>query len=187
MTAAPFDPMLSVFPCATDADTVLDLPLSAIIDRIRSPELAKATARIAADFAAAGGGKAGKLAIDAPKKRLPAVTLAGAFYRRANAAWRDPSGLVQIDIDNLSTAELVETCAVLTACPWVACLWSSPSGRGLKGAVRVPVLTVPDPIRYTEAWRAVTRWLASIGLVNDPAAKDSARLSYLAHDPAATC
>jgi hypothetical protein len=185
VSAAPFDPLLSVFPCATDARTVADLPLSTIIDRMRGAELAEATARICSAFAAAGGGVAGKRATEADKKRLPGVTLAGTFDRRANAAWRDPSGLVQIDLDNMSAAELVEARALLTACPWVACLWASPSGAGLKGAVRVCPLLLPDPTRYTEAWRAVSRWLASVGLVNDPAAKDAARLAFLAHDPEA--
>ena len=97
---------------------------------------------------------------------------------------RQPSGLVQIDLDNLAPAELAEARARLLACPWIACLWASPSGAGLKGAVRVSAL-LPDPTRYTTAWRAVTRWLASIGLVNDAAAKDAARLAFLAHDPEA--
>lgn len=185
MSAAPFDPLLSVFPCATDPRTVADLPMSAILARMRGPELAEATARICAAFNAAGGGEAGKRATAADKRRLPGVTLAGTFDRRANAAWRDPSGLVQIDLDNLAPAELAEARARLCACPWVACLWASPSGAGLKGAVRVPGLMLPDPSRYTEAWRAVSRWLASVGLVNDPAAKDCARLAFLAHDPEA--
>ena len=183
MSAATVDPMLSTFPSATDAAPVADLPLSAIIARIRSPELAEATASIRDAFTAAGGGAAGKRAIDAAKKLLPAVTLAGAFNRRANAAWRDPSGLVQLDLDNMDAAELAEARARLLACPWVACLWASPSGAGLKGAVRVPGLLLPDPSRYTAAWRSVTRWLASLGMVNDPAAKDAARLAFLAHDP----
>jgi hypothetical protein len=185
MTCPPFDPLLSVFPSATDPATVADLPLSAIIDRMRGPELAEATARIHSAFAAAGGGDAGKRATAADKRRLPGVTLAGAFDRRANAAWREPAGLVQIDLDNLAPAELAEARALLTACPWVACLWASPSGAGLKGAVRVPGLLLPEPSSYTSAWRAVSRWLASVGLVNDPAAKDAARLAFLAHDPEA--
>jgi len=185
VSAAPFDPLLSVFPCATDARTVADLPLSAIIDRMRGAELAEATARICSAFAAAGGGAAGKRATEADKKRLPGVTLAGAFDRRANDAWRDPSGLVQIDLDNMSAAELAEARARLLACPWIACLWASPSGAGLKGAVRVPGLLLPDLTRYRAAWRAASRWLASVGLVNDPAAKDAARLAFLAHDPEA--
>lgn len=183
MTVSAFDPLLSVFPCATDADTVADLSLAAIITRIRSPELAEVTAGISAAFAAAGGGAEGKRATATAKRRLPAVTLAGTFDRRANAAWRQSSGLVQVDIDNLSAAELTEARASLTACPWVACLWASPSGAGLKGAVRVCPVLLSDPSRYTTAWRAVTRWLVSIGLVNDPAAKDAARLAFLAYDP----
>lgn len=179
------DPLLSVFPCATDAETMINLSLSAIIGRIRSHELKTATAQIAADFAAAGGGAAGKRAIDARKKRLPAVSLAGVFARRANAAWRHPSGLVQFDLDHLTPVELTEARARLLGCPWVACLWVSPSGAGLKGAVRVPGLMQPDPSRYTLEWRNVSRWLASLGLVNDPTAKDCARLAFLAHDPEA--
>ena len=179
MSPAPCDPILSVFPSALDADTVTDAPLSVVLARIRSPELEQATQRIRGAFALAG-----KKGIESAKKRLPAVTLAGAFDRRANAAWRDPSGLVQIDLDNLAPAELAEARARLLVCPWLACLWASPSGAGLKGAVRVPALSC-DPGRYTEAWRAVTRWLASVGLVNDPAAKDCARLAFLAHDPEA--
>ncbi len=179
LSPATLDPVLSVFPSATDADTVTDAPLSVILARIRSPELEQATQRIRGAFALAG-----KKGIETAKKRLPAVTLAGAFDRRANAAWRIPSDLVQIDLDNMGAAELERARAALVACPWVVCLWRSPSGAGLKGAVRVPVLPC-DPGSYTQAWQAVTRWLASVGLVNDPNAKDAARLAFLAHDPGA--
>ncbi len=179
MSPVTLDPVLSVFPSATDADTVTDAPLSAILARIRSPELGQATQRIRGAFALAG-----KKGIELAKKRLPAVTLAGAFDRRANVAWRIPSDLVQIDLDNMGAAELERARAALVACPWVVCLWRSPSGAGLKGAVRVPVLPC-DPGSYTQAWQAVTRWLASVGLVNDPNAKDVARLAFLAHDPEA--
>jgi len=168
------------------------MSLSGIIEWLRDAgrprdenRLAQDTESIRAAFAAAGGGTAGKKAIDGRKKRLPAVTLAGTFDRRANAAWRDPSGLVQIDLDNMDAAGMAKARARLLACPWLACLWASPSGAGLKGAVRVPGLLVPDPSRYTAAWHAVTRWLAALNLTNDPAAKDAARLAFLAHDPEA--
>lgn len=179
MSPATFDPVLSVFPSAIDADTMADTPLSAVLARIRSPELEQATVRIRGAFALTG-----KKGIDAAKKRLPAVTLAGAFDRRSNAAWRIPSDLVQFDLDSLGAAELEQARAALVACPWVVCLWRSPSGAGLKGAVRVPALPC-DPGSYTQAWQAVTRWLASVGLLNDPAAKDVSRLAFLAHDPEA--
>ncbi|GDY12666.1 hypothetical protein LBMAG53_15440 [Planctomycetota bacterium] len=179
------NPNLSLFPSAFDPETVADLPLTAIITRIRSTELVEKTATIRERFALAGGGAAGKKAIEPLKKRLPGVTLAGAFDRRATAAWREPSGLVQIDLDRMTPAELAEARTRLIACPWVGCLWTSPSGAGIKGGVLAPGLLMPDPSRYTVIWRAVTRWLASIGLTNDPAAKDAARLAFLAHDPEA--
>jgi hypothetical protein len=179
------DCSLSCFKSATDPRPAGDLPLAAALDRIRGPELAEATARIRGAFAAAGGGDAGKKATAEAKRRLPAVTLAGTFDRRANAGWREPSGLVQIDLDNLGPADLAAARDRLRASPWVACLWASPSGAGIKGAVAVPGLALPDPSRYTAAWHAVTRWLASHGLVNDKNAKDAARLAFLAHDPEA--
>ncbi len=185
MSAADFDPLLSVFPRATDADTVTDKMLSEVIARIRSDELAAPTVRIRDAFANAGGGAAGKRATDTEKKRLPGVTLAGAFNRRENKHWRDPSSLVQFDLDLLSAETMAAARAQLQACPWVACLWASPSGAGLKGAVCVPWIGGPDPERYKLAWHAVTRWLASLELVNDQSAKDCARLAYLAHDPEA--
>jgi len=182
MSAAPFDPLVSVFPSATDADTVAHLSLSALMVRIRGDELADISQRIRESFTTAGGGKEGKRAVEAAKRKLPAVTLAGTFDRRVTAAWRVPSGLVQFDLDHLDTATMAKVRRTLMDHPWVACLWASPSGAGLKGAVRVPDLA-PDPTAYRKAWLAVARWLESLGMVNDPAAKDCARLAFLAHDP----
>jgi hypothetical protein len=39
----------------------------------------------------------------------------------------------------------------------MACLWASPSGAGLKGAVRVPDIAVTDPAQYVTS-RHVTAW-----------------------------
>jgi len=179
-----YNPLLSVFPSATDPDTVADLPLSGIIDRIRGEEFAAVSVRIATAYAVAGGGVAGKETVAAMKRTLPGATLAGTFDRRANAAWREASGLVQFDLDNLDAETLAKARSALLDCPWVACLWVSVSGAGLKGAVLVEGLpSVHD--RYLSAWRAVSRWLASLGLVNDPSAKDPARLAFLSHDPQA--
>lgn len=179
------DPMLSTFPSATDADRVVDQQLSAIVERIRSAELAERCALIRHAFQAAGGGAAGKAAISAMKKPLPAITLAGTFARRANAAWVAPSDLVGIDLDDLQPERLAAAWQALVASAHVALLYHSPSGAGLKGAVRVPAFDGPDPASYATAWRAVGAWLASLGFDNDPAVKDVSRLAFLAHDPEA--
>lgn len=183
MSATPFDPLVSVFPSATDADTVAHLSLSAVMTRIRSNDLAPISQRIREAFSAAGGGKAGKRAAEAMKRTLPGVTLAGAFDRRATSAWREVSALVQFDLDHMDAEALAQARRTLTDCPWVACLWVSPSGSGLKGAVRVAALSQPDSGCYRMAWQAMTRWLKSLGMDNDAAAKDAARLAFLAHDP----
>lgn len=177
-----FDPLVSVFPSCFDPAIMADASLSAVIDRIRSPELEGATERISAAYAAAGGGDAGKKAIDAAKKKLPAVTLSGVFDHRAKENWRAPSTLVGIDLDNLNPAKLISARAALVACPSIVCLWVSPSGAGIKAAVRVDAFSTCDDGAYKVAWGAVTRWLASINLNNDDATKDCSRLAFLAHD-----
>jgi hypothetical protein len=179
----PFDPSISCFRRANDPTHPVDTPLSEVVARIRSDELAERCTEIRCVFAKAGGGEAGKRAICEMKKPLPGVTLAGTFERRSNTAWRQPSALVGIDIDGLDGETMATTWATLTAAPWVALLFRSPSGSGLKGAVRVPDFTGPDRNAYSVAWEAVTLWLTSLGMVNDPAVKDVARLAFLAHDP----
>ncbi|MBA2480451.1 MAG: AAA family ATPase [Planctomycetes bacterium] len=179
------DPLLSQFRSATDPNVLADAPLSVIIDRIRSPELADRCADIRRVFVAAGGGAAGKDAIREMKKALPAVTIAGTFFRRTKTAWRESSGLVGIDLDDLTEDRLAMAWQVLTASPWVAFLYRSPSGSGLKGAITVAGLTIPNAEHYDVAWHGVSLWIASLGFENDPAVKDVSRLSFLAHDPAA--
>lgn len=177
------DPLLSTFRRANDPTTAGDAPLSGIVACIRGSELAERCAAIRARYAEAGGGQAGKDAIRPLKVALPGITLAGTFARRAKDAWRTASGLVGIDIDGLVGAKFDEVWAVLAAAPWVALLYRSPSGQGIKGAVRVPGLDAPDHEAYALAWQAVTLWLASLGLDNDQAVKDASRLAFLAHDP----
>lgn len=132
MNSTPFDPVLSIFRSATDPNPVHECLLSTVVARIRSPELAEVTSRIRDAFSVVGGGKAGKAATANIKRGLPAVTLAGTFQKRANAQWTLPSGLVQFDLDELTQTKMASLQAQLIACPWVACLWVSPSGAGLK-------------------------------------------------------
>lgn len=192
--ATSYDPAVSLFRSAVDPKPAGDAPLSAVVARIRSPELAEVTAKIKTTYGTtmakalaegaskADATKAAKKAIVEMKKTLPAVTLAGTFdRRRANEAWKAPSSLVPIDLDALGEG-LDDAWEVLTACPWVELCLHSPSGDGLKGAVRVPAMALPDPARYRVVWQAVTDWLASLDLDNDRQGKDPARLAFLAHD-----
>jgi len=177
------DPSVSCFRRADAPNGPTQVPLSAVVARIRSDELAERCAEIRRVFDEAGGGQTGKDAIRNLKKPLPGVTLSGTFDRRANSAWREPSGLVGIDLDDLDASSLTRAWDALAAAPWTALLFRSPSGSGIKGAVRVPDIDGTDRDAYAVAWHAVTLWLASLGFDNDPAVKDVSRLAFLAHDP----
>jgi len=178
-----YDPLISLFPNVLKPDLVAYVSLSSAIARMKSPELAEVTARITADYRAAGGGKPGKLAIDSAKKDLPSVALQGEFNYRNIAGWRVPSDLVQIDLDGLTSEQLVVARDSLSSCPSIAALWVSPSGAGLKAAVRVAPFNGPNDAAYKVAWHGVTAWLASMGYENDRSTKDCSRLAFIAHDP----
>lgn len=181
------DPKLSCFDSVFDKKPLDNRSISEVIDLIRGPVLAVITKDIADTYAGSlkDGPDAAKRSIDGLKKRLPCVTLPGVFRRRSIAGWEAPSMLVQVDVDLWHYDEFEKARALLASFPWVTCLWTSPSGYGIKAGVRIWGDPVASPGRYTQAWNAVTRWLESIGLENDPATKDCSRLSYLAHDPQA--
>lgn len=177
-------PCVSLFE-SVRAKEARTLTLEQLIAGIREPSarVRELTQQIRDAYAAAGGGDAGKKAIAELKQQLPAVTLAGVFeggHRKEH--WTTPSGLVSFDLDGLTPEQLQDAEAQLSAAPWVACCWRSPSGAGLKGAVRCDLGDRPDHDAYLRAWRAVTVWLASLGLENDDAAKDASRLAYVCHD-----
>lgn len=157
--------------------------LSELVEIIRSPRLLDLTKRIRKAYASAPDPRTGKQAIADLKQGLPGVTLAGTFRQRKAADVILRSGLVQIDIDGLEPTRLEEARRLLQAQPWIAAVWTSPSGAGLKAAARVQDYGFIDSETYFMDWRAVTRALTALGLENDPAAKDLGRLALLAHDP----
>ena len=122
-------------------------------------------------------------AAKAEKRKLPCVTLAGIFSERNNASLIRHSGLVTIDFDHLYDTLLTEACEKLINDPHVVSLFTSPSGCGLKGAVRVePVPTCND--EHRSAWFAIQRYFKeTYGLDLDTNGKDVSRLCYLSHDP----
>lgn len=110
------------------------------------------------------------------KKYLPAAYLSGLFHDR-NKIIRH-SGLLQIDLDKLKNPEevrefLVEDQHIVTA-------FLSPSGEGVKAAIRIP----PDPEKHLKSFMAAENYfLERHGLQIDKSRRDINGLCFVSHDP----
>ena len=103
-----------------------------------------------------------------------AFTPAGIFTRRANAKIITPSGLLNYDFDH--PPDLPEAKTLLIADPWMAYVFISPSGDGLKAAVWADGIV--DDRTYKHAWLTVQAYLErtypDLAVSNDKACKDIA-------------
>jgi|GEM_PF-421941 len=123
---------------------------------------------------------------DAAKALLPAFTPTGTFReRRSNATLAQHSGVVHVDIDDLSDANDIRD--ILKNDPYCLYLFTSPSGYGVKFAAYLPD-AVADASEYAEAWDALAAYLSHrYGVTIDPNPKDVARLCFFSWDPLLCC
>jgi hypothetical protein len=110
------------------------------------------------------------------KKRLPAFTPSGVFARRSKIALQAHSGILVADLDHLDGA-LVTTREMLRADTYVAFVFVSPGGNGLKVGFHV------DGNYHAESYSAVEDYLKAKGITIDPSCKDVSRLCFVSHDP----
>lgn len=116
------------------------------------------------------------------KKRLPAFIVSGNFTKRNRDSWQSASGLMVLDFDDVADPDGLR--CVLSGKSCVALAFISPSGKGCKAVIRVPV-TTPDEDLHKHCFQAACRWAEAFGAVLDPSGKDPARLCYLSSDPEA--
>jgi hypothetical protein len=172
------DYVVSVVSSATDT-ACADSTVSAIVARIRSLELAEATAAVRLAYSAGG-----KVAAGAPKRALPAAIFSGVFGRRSGEAMQQASGLMVADLDEVDAKSMAELRSRLASDPAALVVFTSPTGSGLKVVVRTGVDDT-SAASHARAFAAVRRWLRkSHGIELDESGKDRARLCFLAHDPA---
>jgi len=172
-----FNPILSGFHGAKGT-TPTDVRLDSVVKFIRSPKSARLIDVIRADL------KAGrKKEADEKKRRLLAIIFSGRYSKRSDRDWVTSSGIICCDLDHIPMDQLESIRAQLAAFKWVCLIFVSPSGNGLKICVRVSGLNEANASEYLKAWKAVTKWLHTLNLVNDPSTKNPSRLCFLSHDP----
>jgi hypothetical protein len=127
---------------------------------------------------------------NALKMKLPAVTWSGRFSKRSANNLLQHSGLICLDFDKLENAREVKRSLILQSPAFMAAIFVSPSGNGLKVLCRVQVDTqeiCSNVSGIQEMHTALFRQLAEFfkkvyKLEADESGKDVSRLCFLSWD-----
>ena len=120
----------------------------------------------------------GKEAYNEKKKELWAITMSGLFRGRAKNSIVRYSGLLQGDIDSVDNPEQLRDDLALD--PHVRASFLSPSGKGVKLAIRVP----DDPEKHAASFYAAEKYFLEKHEVKlDPSCKDINRICFTSYDP----
>jgi hypothetical protein len=112
------------------------------------------------------------------KGELSAVTFAGTFKTRAKSGLKQASGLAILDFDKPNN--LTELKAKLKKDPYTFSVWISPSGKGLKALVKIPVVANND--EYASYYLSLVDYFNWTGCI-DTSGQDVSRLCFESYDP----
>lgn len=182
-----FDPLVTIYRDGMDSLPEGDVALSDIIGRIKAGRYRAAIKAIRERFKKTIDRGASpddaKKQVGGLKKRLPAFSASGVFSVRGEVNLKVHSGLIQADFD-LVGPQMVELRERLSKDPYVAAVFTSPSGEGLKAFYRVP--PAPDKKEHLRRYFAVEQHcLLSYGVQIDESVKDMSRLCFVSDDPEA--
>lgn len=179
---------VSAFKRCTHSKPIRDVTLAEVAAVIKSGKLSTATAEVRKALAEAGGDKKAD-SVAAAKKELPCVTFSGTGPGHKAADLQEHSSLVQLDFDAPQDPQALALAIKQDA--HIALAFVSPTGQGIKAALRVqvPEGLTPDELQRwhgEQAFPAAQRYSREAFAEEiDPACKDPMRLAYLAHDGSA--
>lgn len=122
------------------------------------------------------------------KKRLPAVTFSATFTaNRIKANVKNYNNLIVIDIDKLSTQEMVTCYNQLLNDDYVFSFWRSPSNKGYKGLVHLLYIDIPGDIdletKHKSAFKKLSTYFQEKYAIElDKSGSDISRLCFLSYD-----
>jgi hypothetical protein len=116
------------------------------------------------------------------KKQLPAVTISGTFKERNYDGLIQHTGLIQIDIDNITNYNKVFK--MICADVYTYVCFRSPGGKGIKVVVKIN----PSVKTHLEQFYALEKYYSeSFKITIDPLCKDVSRCMLLSYDPKLYC
>ncbi len=118
------------------------------------------------------------------KRNLPAIAFNGVFAGKVvNDSFQHSSGLFHFDIDGLDANTLAEHKAKIAVLPEVVFVFESPSGKGLKGAIRIHVDQISNDADFKMIFKQIALYLQQNGYTIDKTCKDVRRLCFVSYDP----
>ena len=110
------------------------------------------------------------------KQKLPVVCFSGEFSSRSDDALFEHSGFVVLDFDHV---DVDATKRSLATDDFIYSCWTSPSGTGVKGLVRIT-----NPERHRDHFRALVKYFERThGLELDESSINESRACFESYDP----
>lgn len=116
------------------------------------------------------------------KKKLSSFAFNGTFKDRViNDNFLSSSGLFHFDIDHLDDPESDKL--IISSYPGIVFLFTSTSGSGLKGAIRVTEESITSDADFKKTFAFFERSFKQRGYTIDASRKDVRSLCFISHDP----
>jgi hypothetical protein len=162
--------MITYFKTINDTSTPFHVDISVAIDRIKNGKSKELVENVRSETE--------KNARNEKKKKLPAICFSGTFSRRADNAIVEHSGIICIDFDGFrDNQHLFQKREELIADKYTYCVFTSPSGDGLKALVRIP----KDPMNHKKYFNALQKYYNCDEF--DVTSKNISRVCYESYDP----
>lgn len=126
---------------------------------------------------------------DQNKRNLPGVTFCGFFHpKRTGEHLKEYNEIMVLDIDKLTEEQLLKTKKDLQSDVHVFAFWESPSGRGVKGLIKLrykfDLKEIGEHQAHKVAFKALDSYFTEKYDIHlDASGCDITRLCFLSHDP----
>ncbi len=162
--------MITYFKTINDTSTPYHVDVGIAIERIKNGK--------SKDLVEAVRNETEKDKRNEKKKRLPAICFSGTFSKRADNAILEHSGIICIDFDGFRDEQhLFAKREELINDNYSYCVFTSPSGDGLKALVRIP----KDPMNHKKYFNALKKYYNCDEF--DVTCKNISRVCYESYDP----
>lgn len=162
--------MITYFKTISETSTPFHVDLSVAIDRIKNGKSKELVEDVRKETE--------KGARNEKKKKLPAICFSGTFSKRADNAIIEHSGIICIDFDGFrDNQHLFQKREELISDKYSYCVFTSPSGDGIKVLVRIP----KDPMNHKKYFNALKKYYDCDEF--DVTCKNISRVCYESYDP----
>ena len=162
--------MITYFKTINETSTPFHVDVNVAIDRIKNGKSKELVEDVRKETE--------KNARNEKKKKLPAICFSGTFSKRADNAIIEHSGIICIDFDGFrDNQHLFQKREELIADKYSYCVFTSPSGDGIKVLVRIP----KDPMNHKKYFNALKKYYDCDEF--DVTCKNISRVCYESYDP----